>query len=91
MIKSVAHFNGYTPPVPDWVNKGAIIGLQGGSESVSRKYGMLSRAGVKMGGLWLQDWVSKRKSRGYSRLWWNWELDESHYPNWHKMRQQIKK
>lgn len=64
--------NGYTPPVPDWVNEGAIVGLQGGTEAVMNKYGELKKAGTKVAGLWLQDWVSKRKSLGFSRLWWNW-------------------
>lgn len=40
-----------------------------------------------MSGIWIQDWVNKRHSKGYSRLWWNWELDEKHYFNWTGFRQ----
>ena len=30
--------NGYTDPVPDWVNEGAILGLQGNTSNVLKKY-----------------------------------------------------
>ncbi len=72
VLKNIAQFNGYTPPVPDWVNEGAIIGLQGGTKAVMKKYEVLKKSGAKISGLWLQDWVNKRKSLGFSRLWWNW-------------------
>jgi alpha-glucosidase len=31
---------------------------------------------IPIAGFWLQDWVGKRQSLGYSRLWWNWEVDD---------------
>ena len=36
--------------------------------------------------MWIQDWEGTHTQEGpylnISRLWWNWEYDESFYPNW---------
>lgn len=72
LVEEIAQINGYTVPVPDWVNEGAIVGLQGETQVVLEKYLQLKRQGAKIAGIWIQDWVSKRESLGYSRLWWNW-------------------
>ena len=55
------------------------------------KYKKIKEKGGIVGGLWIQDWVGKRFTRGYSRLWWNWELDRIHYKNWEEMRDQLEK
>lgn len=52
---------------------------------------MLKKSEAKITGLWLQDWVNKRKSLGFSRLWWNWELDKIHYSGWDQMKDELKK
>ena len=85
VTKEIAEINGYTPPVPDWVNEGAILGLQGGTEEVIKKYKLVKENEAKISGVWMQDWVSKRYSLGYSRLWWNWELDTKYYNNWEEL------
>lgn len=46
-------------------------------------------AGSAITGVWLQDWVGKRMSLGYSRLWWNWELDKKTYSEWGRMRSEL--
>ncbi len=89
VVSQIAEFNGYTPPVPDWVNEGAILGLQGGTDAVRLKYNELKKAQAAIRGVWIQDWVSKRMSLGYSRLWWNWELDTDHYPYWGGLRETL--
>lgn len=68
--------------LPDWVMDGALIGLQGGSEVVSRRLAQLRAAGVPLAGLWLQDWVGQRQTSFGSQLWWNWQLDAQRYPEW---------
>ena len=72
IVAKIAEFNGYTPPVPDWVNQGIIVGLQGGHKTVLQKYNKIRQAGTNVSGVWMQDWVGKRRSLGYCRLWWNW-------------------
>jgi alpha-glucosidase len=72
LVARISDYNGYTPVVPKWVNAGAIVGLQGGTTEVIKKYQLLKDAGTRITGLWIQDWVGKRISRGFSRLWWTW-------------------
>lgn len=82
IVRLISGINGYTEPVSDWVNEGAIVGVQGNTTHVMNKYTAVKEAGAIVRGLWIQDWVSKRMSLGLSRLWWNWELDTEHYPRW---------
>lgn len=63
--------------------------MQGGTESVLKKYDVLHKSGSKIVGVWIQDWVNKRKSLGFSRLWWNWELDENHYHDWNQFKNKL--
>ncbi|MEZ4878826.1 MAG: glycoside hydrolase family 31 protein [Chitinophagales bacterium] len=45
----------------------------------------LKNAEVPITAFWLQDWVGQRTSAVGKQLWWNWELDNEHYPNWNKI------
>jgi alpha-glucosidase len=73
---------GRLPPLPDWTQRGAIVGLQGGTERVRGILRQLDEAGVPLAGAWLQDWVGQRSTSFGKQLWWNWSLDERHYPGW---------
>lgn len=73
---------GRMPPLPDWTQRGAIVGLQGGTERVRGILRQLEEAGVPLAGVWLQDWVGQRSTSFGKQLWWNWSLDERHYPGW---------
>jgi sulfoquinovosidase len=37
--------------------------------------------GIKVNGLWVQDWVGHRFTTFGKRLYWNWVLNEKLYPN----------
>ncbi|WP_220814504.1 alpha-glucosidase [Pseudomonas paralcaligenes] len=73
---------GRMPPLPDWTQRGTIVGLQGGTERVRGILRQLDEAGVPLAGVWLQDWVGQRSTSFGKQLWWNWSLDERHYPGW---------
>jgi alpha-glucosidase len=72
--------------LPDWVDRGAIIGMQGGTQAVRDKLATLEKAGVPLAGFWLQDWVGQRTTSFGKQLWWNWTLDEARYPGWDQLR-----
>ena len=81
-------FNG----VPEWAySNGAIVGMQGGEEKVEEKLRKLQEGGVKIAGLWIQDWAGKRIDSFGSRVLWNWELDDKFYPNWEKFLHRLSK
>lgn len=68
--------------LPAWAQRGAIVGIQGGTEEVRRRVAELRQAGVKIAGVWLQDWSGQRTTSFGDRLWWTWQLDEKRYPDW---------
>jgi alpha-glucosidase len=76
---------GRQPPLPDWVYKGAIIGLKDGENSFSRLQAMRD-AGVAVSALWCEDWVGLRQTSFGARLFWDWQANEDRYPG---LRQRI--
>lgn len=80
LLSKLTDYFGRQPELPDWVYNGLIIGAQGGNE---RSFGILDKcldAGVKVSGLWCQDWVGKRVTSFGKRLQWNWKYNEDMYP-----------
>lgn len=74
------------PPIPPrWAFEGAVLGLQGGSVEVRRKLASVRAAGTVISAVWLQDWVGRRTTSFGDRLWWTWEVDREHYPNWEEL------
>jgi len=76
---------GRQPPLPEWIYGGAIIGLKDGANSFERLARMRA-AGVKVAGLWCEDWVGVRPTAFGTRLFWNWQANENRYPG---LRQRI--
>ncbi len=90
IITQNAKQNGLMRNLPDWFHKGAIIGIQGGTEKVSEIYDSLKKYNTPVSGLWLQDWVGQRTTSFGKQLWWNWQLDSCHYKNWFDLNKKLK-
>ena len=73
------------PQLADWAQRGAILGLQGGTEKVRTVVKEMQDAGAEISGVWLQDWTGKRVTSFGDRLWWTWQLDRQRYPGWKKL------
>lgn len=71
--------------LPQWATRGAIVGVQGGSDEVRRKVAALKAAGTQLTGVWIQDWVGRRTTSFGDRLWWTWQLDAQRYPDWDQL------
>lgn len=71
---------GRQPELPEWIYSGAIIGLKDGAESFERMERMIA-AGVRVSGLWCEDWVGLRHTSFGARLFWDWQANDSRYPN----------
>jgi len=80
-----AEVTGRQGVLPEWSQRGAVVGLEGGTHNVTRIVAQLDAAGVPLAGVWLQDWVGLQHSWDGDRLIWNWELNKDWYPNWNKM------
>lgn len=82
LIETYTEYAGRMRPLPDWVHDGAIVAVQGGTDRALAKLHELAAADVAVAAFWIQDWVGQRTTPAGSQLWWDWQLDESHYPNW---------
>jgi alpha-glucosidase len=80
LIREYTAWAGRMRPLPDWILSGAVVGLQGGTQTVRQIYGQLKQRGTPVSALWLQDWVGQRVTSFGKQLWWNWELDDQRYP-----------
>src|SRR5215204_3673732 len=87
LIEQYTEPSGRMRPLPEWIISGAVVGLQGGTERVRRISDELESLGTPIAALWLQDWVGQRKTSFGTQLWWKWELDMDHYPNWSSLRE----
>ncbi|HEX2728757.1 MAG TPA: TIM-barrel domain-containing protein, partial [Rubrobacteraceae bacterium] len=82
LIEEYTEYSGRMRPLPGWILSGAVIGLQGGTDTARKRYEELKALDTPVAALWLQDWVGQRTTSFGTQLWWNWELDKDHYPGW---------
>lgn len=81
LLKRESEFFGHQPELPDWIYDGLIIGVQGGNE---RSFGLLEKTldhGIKVSGVWCQDWSGKRVTSFGKRLQWDWKFQKEMYPD----------
>nr|WP_258313549.1 alpha-glucosidase [Paenibacillus sp. tmac-D7] len=71
---------GHQPELPEWTYNGIILGIQGGTGVVEAKLERALSKGVKVGGVWCQDWQGKRITSFGKRLMWNWRWNPEEYP-----------
>ncbi|HLT28810.1 MAG TPA: alpha-glucosidase [Myxococcaceae bacterium] len=89
LVEAYTAYAGRMRPLPDWLMKGAVVGIQGGTARVREIVGKLQAADVPLAGVWLQDWVGQRTTSFGKQLWWNWELDRDHYTDWEELRAEL--
>ena len=79
--------NAHTPCrayLPDWAHDGMIVAVQGGMERVTEKALEMLDRGVKLAGVWSQDWSGRKVTAVGKQVYWNWEADENYYPDFEK-------
>lgn len=80
--------------LPEWLYEGGIIAMQDwivdgkdtkegfdGCGNIDRKLERLEKAGVKVNGVWCQDWCGCRCTGFGYQVMWNWRYDEKQYAN----------
>jgi sulfoquinovosidase len=80
LVETLSSRFGRQPPLPEWIYNGAIVGFKDGANSFTRLERM-REAGVRVSGLWCEDWVGIRQTTFGARLFWNWKANESRYPD----------
>lgn len=91
LVGQYTEYSGRMRPLPEWILGGAVVGLQGGTDRVLQMSDRLDSLDAPVAALWLQDWVGQRQTSFGTQLWWNWELDEDHYPRWDSLRKHLEK
>ena len=71
---------GRARPLPAWVYDGAILAVQGGTETIDRKLAAAREAGAAVCGVWSQDWCGCRRTGFGYQVMWNWAWDRELYP-----------
>ena len=54
---SLVEVTGRLQAIPKWVDEGAIVGLEGGSDAVLAAIDTLDQGHVPVAGVWMQDWT----------------------------------
>lgn len=80
LVEKLTSLLGRQPELPDWIYEGVILGIQGGTQACLDKTQKMLNEGVKVAGIWAQDWEGKRITSFGKRLMWNWRWDEELYP-----------
>lgn len=80
LVEATAERFGRQPPLPEWVYQGAIIGLKDGTRSFER-LARMREAGVRVSGLWCEDWAGLRCTSFGTRLFWDWVWSPARYPD----------
>jgi alpha-glucosidase len=81
LVEKITALFGRQPKLPDWAYNGIILGIQGGTEVVEQKLQKAKEKGIKVAGVWCQDWEGKRVTSFGKRLMWNWKWNPKEYPN----------
>lgn len=81
LVAKLTGLLGRQPVLPKWSDKGALLGIQGGSDKVDKIVAKMRKRGVKLAGVWCQDWEGIRMTSFGKRLFWNWESNQNLYPN----------
>ena len=79
LSESLSGLLGRQRSLPDWIYDGAVIASQGGCESLEEKLEKADEAGVRVCGVWSQDWCGFRRTDFGYQVMWNWRYNDNVY------------
>ncbi|PIN21502.1 Alpha-glucosidase [Handroanthus impetiginosus] len=85
LIENFTETIGRPQELPEWIISGAVVGMQGGTDTLRNIWDDLQAKDTPISAFWLQDWVGQRKTVIGSQLWWNWEVDAMRYSGWRQL------
>jgi len=81
VVRNLSNLLGRQPELPDWAYDGIWLGIQGGKEIVEQKLKRTIDKGIKVSGVWCQDWEGIRVTDFGKRLFWDWKFNTKLYPD----------
>lgn len=91
LAEKITAFLGRQPELPEWIYNGLIIGVQGGDERAFRLMEETLDMGIKVSGVWCQDWAGVRTTSFGKRLQWDWKVNDKMYPKLKERAAELKK
>lgn len=91
LLEKMTAFLGRQPELPEWIYKGLLVGVQGGIERSITLLNKTIEKGIKVSGLWCQDWCGKRVTSFGKRLLWDWKYNGEMYPDLPEAIEQLHK
>ena len=82
LIERFTDFAGRMPPLPDWVNSGAIVALARDLETSLDIVEKLQGRGAELAGVWNQTWSGTADTFIGEQVLWNWTLNSEQHPGW---------
>ena len=79
--KKLTDLLGTQPRLPEWVYNGLIIGAQGGTKRVEKILEDSLENGIKVAGVWSQDWCGRKVTSFGKRVKWSWIYDSEYDPD----------
>lgn len=79
LMEKISNLVSISPKLPDWVNDGIILAVQGGTDIVREKYRLAKEKGIKVSAIWSQDWCGNVVTSFGYQVYWNWSADENLY------------
>ncbi|QER67092.1 alpha-glucosidase [Paucilactobacillus nenjiangensis] len=80
LLGKLTNLLGHQPILPNWTDEGLLLGIQGGTQRTYDTVDKLRAAGVKIAGVFCQDWEGTRQTSFGKRNFWNWEWNPALYP-----------
>jgi len=85
VVKGYTQYSGRMDPLPEWTQNGAIVRSYGGSEEAYSRLDELKEVGAALAAFWVEDWAGTRITAFGTRMWWNWQIDRTVYPDFEEM------
>ncbi|KAI9495853.1 glycosyl hydrolases family 31-domain-containing protein [Zychaea mexicana] len=96
LITEYTSYAGRMQPLPDWINKGVVACIQGGSAKVRQIVAQMEQHQTPVAAVLVPDWCGQRlqpltSTVALKRLWWHWEHDEQLYPDWQNLVEELRR
>ena len=88
VLSSFTESTGRLTPPARW-NLAPIIDAGGGPEKIKELAEMARAEQIPASAIWVEDWVGVQEALGGEHLHYNWEVDDSRYPNFSSLTNEM--
>ena len=82
LSEKLSELLGRQKELPSWIYDGSVLAIQGGWEKIHEKIKKARAEGVRICGIWSQDWCGFRQTGFGYQVMWNWKFDDNLYKNY---------